>query len=109
MRKIIHVFNLNYVHEYLSVPDDIRTGEKQLTDVILYARELAEQEDVKMPNNITFGGNRSGWTYVNFTSNKVRDLLIRSLDHFNIPYMNDQDYTRDKFQEQLKQLEQSSS
>ena len=109
MRKIIHVFNLNHEYDYLSAPTDVRTGERQMNEVVTYARQLAEQEGVVMTKRITFGGDHSGWNYVHFTSNKIRDLLIRSLDHFNIPYMNDQDYTRDKFQEQLKQLEQSSS
>lgn len=109
MPGIIHIFNPdhnNFVGQQLLSYDDRQTitGEKYLKLIVSMVRELGKLNDVKIPKRIRYGGDHSGWTYVSYTSNKMRDLVVQAIKHYDRLYVLDKDYDFKEFQAKLKRL-----
>jgi len=94
MGSIIHVFNLS----------SQVVGEKLLSSTIKRVRKVAAERNVKVPKRMTFGGDCSGWMYISYTSNAVRDIIIEILERNGHPFMLDREYSFHEFQTKLKQL-----
>ena len=97
MRRAIHVFHVNHESEDAS-------GEKLMKSVVKLARQLAEEQAIKMPKRISISGNHSGWCCVTYTNNNVKDVLIQALKQSKVEFVLDRDYTFESFQTRLSEL-----
>ena len=97
MRRIIHVFHVNHETEDAS-------GEKLMKSVVKLARQLAEDQSIKMPKRISLHGNHSGWCCATYANNNVKNVLIQALKQLKVEFVLDRDYTFESFQIRLSEL-----
>ena len=104
MGSCIHIF---YTEQKKADEWYVTGDEKQTNKICELARELAAKQNVDMPKHISCGGDRSGWTYICYNKNSVKNMIIQALEHLNLPYMMNKEYTFEGFRAKLKELKSS--